>query len=107
MCLDYILSLQSDDGSWTDWKLPPGTSAIWTTAYVGYKLQLLPGDLRLKAAWSRHASTRFLAENQFEDGGWGYNEAVGSDADSTALAILFLASEGQAVTELAYDRLLQ
>src|ERR1700722_10729424 len=83
--LEYILSRQRRDGSWGDWALPPGESSIWTTAFVGCRLT------GLAATW--------LEERIFSDGGWGYNEEVGSDADSTALAILFLASQGKRVSE--------
>ncbi len=104
-CLEYIGGLQSSEGCWTDWELPPGTSSTWTTAYVGYQLRFLPQDLRARFAGPRHASSRQLLQSQFPDEGWGYNETVESDADSTALAILFLASEGQPVSEGAYRRL--
>ena len=36
-----------------------------------------------------------LAATQNDDGGWGYNEDVPSDADSTAWALLFLARMGR------------
>ena len=36
-----------------------------------------------------------LLASQHIDGGWGYNEAVPSDADSTACVLLFLALMGQ------------
>ena len=104
-CLDYILSLQSLDGRWIDWDLPPGSSWTWTTAYIGYRLRYLPEDLKLKSAKARGISSRQLLQNQCEDGGWSYNEAVETDADSTALAVLFLASEGRPVSEAAYRRL--
>jgi len=39
----------------------------------------------------------------FADGGWGYSEQTGSDADSTALAILFLLAEGKTVPAACYS----
>ncbi len=95
--LGYILSRQAGDGSWTDWDLPPGSSAPWTTAYVGYKLRTLPPDLKARAAPHLAAAARWLADQAFPDGGWGYNALVGPDADSTAHAILFLASVSQPI----------
>jgi squalene cyclase len=100
--LDYILTLQSADGSWTDWDLPPGSSPSWTTGYIGYKLRYLPQHLKLKAAPHLIAGSQWLLLNQFTDGGWGYNRAVGTDADTTSFAILFLASSGQQVPVAAY-----
>lgn len=103
--LDFILALQSANGSWTDWNLPPGSSSLWTTAYVGYKLRCLPQHLKAKAASHMLAASHWLLDNEFADGGWGYNGEVGSDADSTSFAILFLASAGRLVPTTAYAHL--
>ena len=105
--LDYILTLQATDGHWTDWNLPPGTSLAWTTGYVGFKLDSLPEDWSEKAASVRLAASNWLLRNQFPDGGWGYNESVGSDADSTAFAILCLTSAGLKAPDSAYNHLTQ
>jgi squalene cyclase len=101
----YILSLQDDDGSWVDWQLPPGESRPWTTAFVGYNLRFLPELLNLNVTPSIHAAARWLLRNTFDDGGWGYNELVGSDADSTAYAILLLSQSGEPIPESGYARL--
>jgi len=102
LSVEYILSRQHADGSWIDWNLPPGQSSTWTTAYVGCKLTSLTPNLRDRASdATAHAST-WLTRNMSPDFGWGYNEQVDSDADSTALAILFLASEGRHVPESSY-----
>jgi hypothetical protein len=103
--LDFILTNQAADGSWTDWELPPGSSSAWTTAYVGYRLGSLAGRLRAKAGSNTLAASRWLLENVFPDGGWGYNRATGSDADSTSFAILCLASAGRRVPHAAYAHL--
>lgn len=100
--LEYILSQQRRDGSWVDWDLPPGESSVWTTAFVGCRLRGLPPGLRERASVSTGLASEWLDERMFPDSGWGYNEEVGSDADSTALAILFLASEGKRVREASY-----
>jgi hypothetical protein len=103
--VDFILSLQSGNGSWTDWDLPPGSSSTWTTAYVGYKLGYLPQHLKAKTVSHILAASDWLLDNAFADGGWGYNATVGSDADSTSFAILFLASAGRRVPDSAYVHL--
>jgi len=104
--LEYILSRQRRDGSWGDWALPPGESSIWTTAFVGCGLKSLPTGLKERAWVSTGLASAWLEERIFSDGGWGYNEEVGSDADSTALAILFLTSQGKKVSDVCYECLL-
>jgi Prenyltransferase and squalene oxidase repeat len=100
--LDYVLSRQADDGSWTEWALPPGSSSQWTTAYVGCRLRHLPPRLAATVAPRLRAAGSWLSEHAFANGGWGYNEAVGVDADSTSLAILFLASARVRVSGAAF-----
>lgn len=103
--LEYILQQQDAPGSWTDWALPPGSSSEWTTAYVGYRLQgARPnGQPHLEPALDRAAT--WLLDHQFSDGGWGYNPSVPSDADSTALAILFLSAMNRPPPPQAYEHL--
>src|SRR5690349_17852966 len=93
-CLQTLLDRQSDDGCWTEWKLPPGESRPWTTAYIGYRLRGLPPCLGEKVKAARCAAASWLLRAEFPGGGWGYNNAVEADADSTAFGILFLASTG-------------
>lgn len=102
LSLEYMQSRQRDDGSWIDWDLPPGPSSIWTTAFVGCKLAGLPSSLKKRASVSTGLAAKWLRGKMFSDGGWGYNEEVGSDADSTALAILFLASQQKNIGEASY-----
>jgi len=101
----YILSRQDDDGSWVDWQLPPGESRLWTTAFVGCKLRSLPEHLNPNIAPSIHTAARWLLHNRCDDGGWGYNPLVGSDADSTAYAILLLSQSAEPIPEASYTRL--
>ncbi|WP_134724319.1 prenyltransferase/squalene oxidase repeat-containing protein [Paracoccus luteus] len=91
---DLLVARQNADGSWTDWSLPPGPSSEWTTAYVGHCLSRTAAPLRRDLARPMARAAAWLQRHRFPDGGWGYNPAVPSDADSTALAILFLASNG-------------
>ena len=91
LCLsvDYILGRQHADGSWMDWELPPGQSSTWTTAYVGGKLTSLDTHHRDHVCCATDRASQWLTGKMFSDYGWGYNEQVDSDADSTALAIYF------------------
>jgi squalene cyclase len=102
LALEYILGRQQRDGSWIDWDLPPGQSSIWTTAFIGCKLAGLSSILRERASASTGLASEWLNVKMFADSGWGYSEEVGSDADSTALAILFLASEGKNIPAACY-----
>ena len=102
-CLKYLLNCQSPDGYWTDWQLPPGESSAWTTGFIGYKLHSLPPDLLLETATARRAAAQWLLENESPGGGWGYNETVGADADSTAYGILFLSLEDIEIPDRNYQ----
>jgi len=103
---EYVLSNQLKDGHWLEWYSPPGESDQWATAFIGYKLKSVPNFLKDKMARSTRAASKWLLGNMNGDGGWGYNRKVGTDADSTSHAILFLALEGEAVPEKGYNRLL-
>jgi squalene cyclase len=101
--LDYIVAHQSEDGSWVDWSLPMGESDAWTTAYVGFRLgSLAPAFAKVVQA-AKRAAAEWLERHVSDDGGWGYNVAAGTDADSTAYAILFLRGEGREVRGGSYD----
>ena len=103
--LRFMLANQLEDGYWSDWQLPPGASRMWTTAYVGYRLSSVPEPLSNLARLSLSRAAAWLAGVEFAEGGWGYNEEVGPDADSTALAILFLSLQGVPVRGRSYKRL--
>ena len=105
--LEYILTRQLADGSWVDWDLPPGASDIWTTAFVGCKLTSVDIGQNPKVNAAIRAASKWLLSSILDDTGWGYNASVGSDADSTAHAILFLSSQGCKVPLESYARLRQ
>jgi squalene cyclase len=102
----FLLRHQQADGSWADWALPPGPSDCWTTAYVGRQLAAANEPLRAASARPREAAAGWLAAREFSEGGWGYNDRVGADGDSTAHALLFLAAERLPIPTSAYERLL-
>jgi squalene cyclase len=105
--ITYILSRQEDDGSWVDWQLPPGESRAWTTAFVGCKLVSLQQCLCRNIAPLIRRAAEWLLHNISDDKGWGYNSLVGSDADSTAHAILLLSQCAEPVPDESYRHLQQ
>jgi squalene cyclase len=103
--LRYVVSCQSEYGAWLEWSLPPGESDAWATAYIGYKLRMVPHHLKNKVKDSLSRASDWILKKEYADGGWGYNDLVGSDADSTAYTIMFLDSTGRRPPEEAYDLL--
>jgi hypothetical protein len=86
-----LLSAQSGDGAWRDFRLKPGRSEAWVTAYVGAKLLRVEPFLRNVDVWpALEAARDFVAGARHPRGGWAYNDRCDPDADSTARAILFL-----------------
>lgn len=103
--LDYVLRKQDAAGSWTDWALPPGPSSEWTTAYIGCRLCGTGARFRDHIAGALERAAGWLLDHRFPDGGWGYNPKVESDADSTALAIVFLSAVARPAPPQAYAHL--
>jgi hypothetical protein len=104
----FVRDRQEADGCWRDWRLPPGESRMWTTAYVGYRLGSLRGTKHgdaLAPALARAAA--WLQSASLPGGGWGYSEVAGPDADSTALAIIFLRQAGKELPANAVAALLR
>ena len=85
----FLLAKQGGDGLWRDFDTPAGEASLWPTAFVGTALQSagIGHDAVARAADALEVAQR-------DDGGWGYNEDVPSDADSTAWALLFLDRTG-------------
>lgn len=82
---DFLLARQDDDGLWRDFWTPAGPASIWPSAYVGSALR----SDGCGGTWLDRLSGALL-RHQREDGGWGYHEAIPSDADSTAWGLLAL-----------------
>ena len=72
----FLLASQQPLGWWSDFRLAPGASTLWVTAYVGAALARSGGRDAAMRAW------RFL--RRWVAGGWGYSQATPPDADSTA-----------------------
>jgi hypothetical protein len=86
----FLLTGQDVDGGWRDFDLKPGVATAWTTAYVAARVADLT-DVAPKAAPAVEAAAEFLRAHREPGGGWAYNRRCPPDADSTALALLFLA----------------
>jgi hypothetical protein len=97
--LEYLCCAQSRAGFWSEWQLPPGESRMWTTAYIGYRLSSLANSHRSAVAEHLDRAAAWLCACGFPNGGWGYSDQTGPDADSTSLAILFLSRLKQPVSE--------
>jgi squalene cyclase len=82
---DFLLSAQRKSGAWKDFSTSAGDSVDWTTAWVARALTGVPGA---EAAVGR--ALRRIIARQRDDGGWGYNGTVPTDADSTAWSVLAL-----------------
>jgi squalene cyclase len=85
----FLLATQGPDGLWRDFVTPAGEASEWPTGFIATALHLAGAGA---SALERAAGT--LVASQNVDGGWGYNEDVPSDADSTACVLLFLALMG-------------
>lgn len=85
----FLLANQGRDGLWRDFLTPAGEASEWTSGFVAAALHLAGAESSVLA---RAADT--LVAGQHEDGGWGYNATVPSDADSTACVLLFLGRMG-------------
>ena len=84
----FLISKQHGDGKWSDFELEVGRSTAWTTAYVATTLSHIP-----TASSSIEKACKWLLKN-FRNG-WGFNESVPIDCDSTAWGIMALRGAGQ------------
>ncbi len=102
---DYLVAHQSPAGQWLDFHLPTGPSDAWVTAFVGLALARLPAPFREGVLPAVQRASAWCESVISPDGGWGYNAFTGSDADSTAHAILFRRSVGLPVPPASYGLL--
>lgn len=99
----FLIKRQTPEGAWWDFRLGPGTSDAWVTAYVGRCLRATSAKSMRSL---ERAATWLLAQLRFGEG-WGYNASLPIDSDSTANAVLFLRAMGLHVSEKCYARLRQ
>src|SRR5258707_14135068 len=82
----FLLARQGPDGLWRDFLTPAGEASEWPTGFIGAALHLAGAD-----AGALRRAAEALVARQNDDGGWGYNEDVPTDADSAACLLRFLA----------------
>jgi hypothetical protein len=83
-----LVKRQDRDGCWRDFSLPPGRSEAWSTAWTGWCIGHADPCAETFTAM-RCAASALMRHGRST--GWGYNSTTGSDADSTAWAVRFLA----------------
>src|SRR6516225_4000419 len=77
--VEYLLELQGDDGSWTDFWLPVGASDGWVTGFVGVSLcevascRSLSADVRALADQAAGRGADWLERQLGRRDGWGFN----------------------------------
>lgn len=80
-----FLLTQHRNSGWADFNTPVGRSNQWVKAYVARSLLNTPDALGVL-----ESSAVELIKEQRRNGGWGYNQHVPADADSTAIVLDFL-----------------
>jgi hypothetical protein len=83
----FLLNMQSTNGSWFDYSLEPGPSEAWVTAVVGLALAKPPLPAGIARPLQAAAD---LLHRQRKPTGWGYNLRTASDGDSTSWALQLL-----------------
>jgi hypothetical protein len=88
------------DGLWQDFQLAPGPSTDWVSGFAAVAIAgVAPGAPEAQRAIAA------LTRRARRAGGWGYNEHVQIDGDSTAWGLLALA-EGRQVSPLTVRKAL-
>jgi hypothetical protein len=103
--VSFLLKNQDGDGAWRDFRVRPGRSDAWSTAYIAMKLRCAEhtcSNSDIEARLDRAA--QFLLAARTKDG-WGYNDRCAADADTTARAILFLRAMDYGVNPQGYASL--
>jgi hypothetical protein len=100
----FLLDHSAAPGAWQDYLLPVGASTEWVTAHVAGALAVaaaagVRADGLLRAL--DHADEHLTEPPPGVDG-WGFNAGAGPDADSTAVALMFLSAR-RAVPERVLD----
>lgn len=89
---DWLFACQDANGSWRDFDLDVGESTSWVTTVVVIGLSATSDTST--AAEPCERACRFLLASMRLNGGWGYNETVSIDCDTTAHAVIALSGAG-------------
>lgn len=81
----FIGGQRSPDGLWRDFQTLAGPSSEWVSGFVAYAL-----GRSGRTDTGALAVSKALLFRQRPNGGWGYNESVPTDCDSTAWVLLSL-----------------
>ncbi len=95
---DFLLASQEPDGSWcADFGFRHGPAQAWTTAWVGNRL---PKIFRSALEKARNFLISRMQPHPDYGKGWGYNDRVVSDLDSTLETARFLHNWGDTLVSL-------
>lgn len=81
----FLIEKQDCDGFWRDFALTPGPSSTWVTACVS--LALIDAESPSAAQTRAVAAAVEAARAIYTSSGWGYNQGVAADADTTAWVV--------------------
>lgn len=100
LALDFLAASGNTDGLWMDFRVNDGSDE-YVTAYVG---TILAGSgMERAVALAREAWKSFGPRNFFDrSGGWGWNQFLPEDADSTAWGLKYAISLGLGDTMRAH-----
>ncbi len=94
----FLVANQESNGYFSDFFTSAGESTNWVTGYVGHALQATTSGMQA-ALGAKEALLRFRSPS----GGWGYNQSIVVDCDSTSWALKFLLTAGVSPAELHKD----
>jgi hypothetical protein len=98
--VDFVVGRQAQDGAFADFATLAGEADEWTTAYVAEGLREATSAAdhgSVAAAGALERAGAWLTQRRRAGAGWGYNQRVPADADSTAWALIFLGTSAPAV----------
>ena len=82
----FLLSRRGGGGLWSDFRTEAGRSDEWVSGFAAYALAQAGGAADLAATFDA------LIARQRRNGGWGYNEFIPADSDSTGWVLLALST---------------
>ena len=105
LAIDALLSRQTTEGHWLDYRLPFGYADCFVTAFVGLTMtRALSFEPHAQDAAQRAAG--WLATKRTLDGGWGLGSHAGADTRTSALAIRLFEEIGHEIAPESHAWLL-